>query len=137
MSEDTSGIDDGRVRRVLEQVRAGMRQSQAAHATLDRELAALPPALAKLHEIQYVEEPQSVSHRPVIGRVIVFFKQAFYQAFMRWFMSSVIEQQNAFNRTATAALRELSERQRRLAEVTRQLERQVAALAAERPDGEP
>jgi hypothetical protein len=126
--------DAPRVARALEQVRAGVRQSQAEQATLDRELAKLPPALARLHEIQYVEEPQSVSHRPVVGRVIVFVKQAVYQAFMKWFMSSVIEQQNAFNRTATEALRELAERQRRLAAATQRLDDRLAALEGRRPD---
>ena len=123
--------DSARVEGVLDQVRAGVRQRQAELQTIDRQLAKLPASLARVHEIQYVEEPQSVSHRPVIGRVIVFFKNAVYQAFMKWFMSSVIEQQNAFNRATAQALRDLFERQKRLAESTRHLEDQLADLGAQ------
>jgi len=125
-----TGDDSARVERALEQIRAGVRQRQAELATIDQELAKLPAALARVHELQYVEEPQSVSHRPVIGRVIVFFKTAFYRGFMKWFMSSVIEQQNAFNRATALALRELFERQRLLGESSRELADQLASLDA-------
>lgn len=122
--------ESARVERALDQVRAGVRQRQAELATLDKELAKLPASLARVHEIQYVVEPQSVSHRPGIGRVIVFFKKAFYQAFMKWFMTSVIEQQNAFNSATARALRDLFERQAKLAQSTRDLEAKLADLDA-------
>lgn len=118
--------DPSRVGEVLDQIRAGVRQRQAELATVDQRLAELPASLARVHEIQYVEEPQSVSHRPIVGRVIVLFKKAFYQAFMKWFMSSVIEQQNAFNRAVATALTDLFERQKRLAESLRRLEEDLA-----------
>jgi len=122
--------DIARVARVLENVRAGVRQRQAELATIDAELAQLPAALSRAHEIQFLQEPECVSHRPVIGRIIVLAKKVVYQAFMKWFMSSLIEQQNAFNRAATDALRELFERQRSLAGETRRLNDALDALAA-------
>jgi hypothetical protein len=120
--------DPARVAKVLEQVRAGVRQRQAEMATFDADLAALPEALGRAHEIQFIQEPECVSHRPGIGRLIVFAKKAVYQAFMKWFMGSLIEQQNAFNRAATDALRDLFERQRSLAGETRRLEQTLASI---------
>lgn len=124
-----SGHDDVRVAEVLEQVRAGVRQRQAELATLDADLRSLPPALTRAQDLQYIEEPDCVSHRPIVGHVIVLAKRIVYQAFMKWFMSSLIEQQNAFNRAATRALRDLFERQRDLAKETRRL-----AAAVERDE---
>lgn len=128
--------DSARVEKALDSVRAGLRQRQAELATIDQELSKLPASLARVQEIQYVEAPQSVSHRPVVGRVIVFFKTAFYEAFMKWFMSSIIEQQNAFNRATAQALREVFERQKRLAETTGGLEERIARLDANSDGGE-
>jgi len=73
----------------------------------------------------------ALDHRGLVGRVIVLAKKFVYQAFMKWFMSSLIEQQNAFNRASTQALRDLFERQRDLAKETRRL-----AAAVERDDSE-
>ncbi|MCZ6726930.1 MAG: hypothetical protein O7A98_06185 [Acidobacteria bacterium] len=125
---------DLRVAEILGQVRAGVRQRQAELATLDSELRDLPPTLARVQDLQYIEEPDCVSHRPIVGRVIVLAKKFVYQAFMKWFMSSLIEQQNAFNRASTQALRDLFERQRDLAKETRRLAAAVEREASKAPD---
>jgi len=115
---------------VLAQLKAGVRQRQAELATVDEELRRLPASLAEAHRLYYIHEPECVSHRPVIGRVIVFFKKGFYLAFMKWFMSSVIEQQNEFNRTATEALRDLFERQTELSSQTQRIEEALDRLGS-------
>ncbi len=53
---------------------------------------------------------------------------------MKWFMSSIIEQQNAFNRAATDALRDLFERQRSLVRETRRLGEQLDVVDGEGRD---
>lgn len=123
------------VAQALEQLRAGLRQRQAELATVDEELRRLPPTLAKLHEIQYVDVPQATSHRPGIGRLIVLAKSLVYKAFMKWVLSSVVEQQNAFNRATAQAMSELFERQKRLAAETRRLAEELEALTSRRPGG--
>lgn len=103
------------VAEVLAQVRAGVRQRRAELATISEEIERLPPALARAHELQYVEEPTCESHRPLVGRFIVLAKRIVYKAFMKWCLDSLVRQQNAFNRAASEALRDLFERQSALA----------------------
>ncbi len=103
------------VAEVLARVRAGVRQRRAELATLSEDLKRLPPALARAHELQYVEEPVCESHRPVVGRFIVLAKKFVYKGFMKWYLDSLVRQQNTFNRAASEALRDLFERQGALA----------------------
>jgi len=100
---------------VLARVRAGARQRRAELATISEELKRLPPSLARVHELRYVDEPVCESHRPVVGRFIVLAKKLVYQGFMRWYLDSLVRQQNAFNRAASEALRDLFARQGLLA----------------------
>ncbi len=121
VSEETTtpagseSAEDADVAAVLATVRAGVRQRRAELATISEEIEKLPPALALVHELQYVDEPVCESHRPVVGRFIVLAKKFFYQAFMKWYLDSLVRQQNAFNRATSEALRDLLRRQRALA----------------------
>ena len=133
-SDRNSRQGAARVAEVLEQVRSGVRQRQAELATLDSQLRDLPPSFARVQALQYIEEPECVSHRGFVGRFIVLAKKLVYQAFMKWFMSSLIEQQNAFNRASTQALRDLFERQRDLAKETRRLAAAVERDESKAPD---
>lgn len=129
-NEVASASDDTHVRveRVLDGVLAGVRQRQAELATVTEDLKDLPEALARAHQIQYIQEPECVSHRPVIGRVIVWAKKAVYHAFMKWYLQAFVEQQNEFNRCATLALRDLFGRQKSLAQESRRLGEKLDAL---------
>jgi hypothetical protein len=115
----------------LARVRAGVRQRRAELATLSEELERLPPALARAHELQYVDEPVCESHRPVVGRFIVLAKKLVYKGFMKWYLDSLVRQQNAFNRAASEGLRDLFERQGALASELERLAADVEAAGSD------
>ena len=56
-----------------------------------------------------MQEPVAFSHRPGLGRVIVFARKAFYKLFLKWFMRPVLEQQNGFNQAAARLIEDLVE----------------------------
>jgi hypothetical protein len=133
--EQVGGPDDEpRVAEVLEQLKAGVRQRQAELATIAKDLEELPAALAYAHRIQYVEEPENVSHRPVIGPLVVLVKKVAYKL-GQWYHQAVLRQQNEVNRAVSLALRDLFERQRMLLREVQSLRRDLDALAGS-PDGE-
>jgi hypothetical protein len=133
---DVARGDEERVAEVLAQLRAGVRQRQAELATIADDLKELPAALAYVHRIQYVEEPENISHRPGIGRLIVLVKQVAY-ALSRWYHQAVLRQQNEVNRAVGLALRDLFERQRMLLREIQRLREDVAALTGPADGEEP
>ncbi len=117
-----------RVAEVLQQLRAGVRQRKAELATIG---AATDEARFKLVELtakEYVQEPICVSPRPVVGRWIVFARKAFFHLLMKWYLRPVLEQQNAFNQTASRLVQDLVQSQERLARQLRELEARLAAV---------
>lgn len=120
--------DEPRVAEVLQQLRAGVRQRQAELATIG---AATDEARFKLVELtakEYIQEPICVSPRPVMGRWIVFARKAFFHLLMKWYMRPVLEQQNAFNQTASRLVQDLVQSQEKLARQLRELEARLAAV---------
>lgn len=120
--------DEPRVAEVLQQLRAGVRQRQAELATIG---AATDEARFKLVELtskEYVQEPICVSPRPVVGRWIVFARKAVFHVFMKWYLRPVVEQQNAFNQTASRLVQDLVQSQEKLARQLRELEARLGAL---------
>jgi hypothetical protein len=120
--------EEPRVAEVLQQLRAGVRQRQAELATIG---AATDEARFKLVELtakEYIQEPICVSPRPVVGRWIVFARKAFFHLLMKWYLRPVLEQQNAFNQTASRLVQDLVQSQEKLARQLRELEARLAAV---------
>lgn len=115
-----------RVEEVLHQLRAGVRQRQAEVATIAAGTDEARLKLVELSSKEYIQEPMTVSPRPVVGRLLVFSRKAFFHLFMKWFMRPVLEQQNAFNQTASRLVQDLVQSQEAL---SRQLREQAARLA--------
>ena len=132
MADDVSGdaaddvVDD--VSEILQRLRAGVRQRQAELATLG---AATDDARFKLVELtakEYVQEPICISPRPVLGRWIVLARQAFFHAFLKWYVRPVVEQQNAFNQTASRLVQDLVQSREKLGRELRELDARLTAL---------
>ncbi len=117
-NEDHPGAapDDARVAAVLAQVRAEVRQRHAVAATGTATAQFLRVMLEGAVATSMLVPPTPVSHRRWLGRPIVAAKRFVYRFFMRWYLAPLIEQQNAFNRSVAAALRELTARQLELAQ---------------------
>lgn len=152
--QDDHGADLGadaereRVAAVLDQLRAGVRQRRAELATLsalsidgeapgDSGNLDVRSRLLQLRESEYVREPVPVSHRRRLGAWIIFVRKAGYFLFGRWLVRPLLEQQNAFNQAASAALQELMENEERLRRQVRDLTARLEALreAVERKSG--
>jgi len=86
--------------------------------------------LLALRAREYVQEPIVVSHRARFGRVIVFVRKAFFHLFLKPFFRPVLEQQNAFNETASRLIQELAEGAERQAREIRELRARLAELDA-------
>ena len=103
--------DGARVAEVLAQVRAGVRQRHAVAVTGTETAQSLRVMLEGTLATPILVPPTPVSHRRWLGRPIVAAQRFVYRCFMRWYLAPLIEQQNAFNRSVAAALRELTARQ--------------------------
>ncbi len=122
--------DAVRVAATLDRVKAGVRQRQAALAAEGEHLKDLPASLRLMYEKRYPEEPVCSSHRPLLGPLIVFAKKSVFRLFVQWHVRGLVQQQNAFNRAATMALKDLFERQR-------SLEERLGRLAQDRESAPP
>ena len=102
-------------------IEAGARQRLGERAALGGgsgdELAI---RLAELRGREFVQEPQPVSPRPGIGRLLVWVRKAAYHLFFKWHARAVLQQQNEFNQAASGLVATLAERER---EARRELER--------------
>jgi hypothetical protein len=115
-----------RVERVLATLVAGARLRQAERAVLASadprpagaagagRGAALDPLLVELRQREFVHEPVAFSPRAGIGRLLVLARKAMFKLFMKWYLHPLLQQQNAFNQTASRALAELAAGQDRL-----------------------
>lgn len=131
-------IDDERRRRAadtLERLRAGVKQRQAETATVDSDREDTRLRLVELQKLEYVREPTPVSPRPVVGRLLVFLRKAFFHLAHKWYARPVLHQQNGFNRAAGQLIADLAGRlehsERRLAELARRVETLEAATGGE------
>ena len=130
--------DTVRVAEALDRVKAGVRQRQAALAAEGEDFKGLPASLRLMYERRYPEEPVCTSHRPLLGPLIVFAKKSAFRLFAQWYLRALVQQQNAFNRAATMALKDLFERQRSLDERLQRLaqDRESASPPAEQGGSE-
>jgi hypothetical protein len=126
-----------RVAETLDRLRSGVRQRQAELTTVDGESEEQRLRLADLQAAEFLQEPICVSPRPVIGRLLVFVRKAFFHLFMKWYLRPVVMQVNRFNGSAGTLIRDLVEANRALAEQNRKLDRRIEALEAaiERREG--
>jgi hypothetical protein len=129
-----AALDPG-VADVLQRLRSGVRQRQAEAATMAGGLAAaesagMAQALLAVRSHEYVQEPVAFSHRPGLGRLVVFSRKGFFHLFLKWFVRPVLAQQNAFNQAVGRVLQELAEGQERSAREARLLAARVGELEA-------
>ena len=124
MAPEPEVSDQERVAAVLESVRAGVRQRVSELTTVGGVAEEGRRRLLELRSREYVREPTPVSPRPLLGRVLVWGRKAFFQLFLKWFERPVWEQQNRYNQAATELLQDLVERQERA-------ERELAELRAQ------
>jgi hypothetical protein len=125
---DPSSPPDPRVEEVLQKVRSGVRQRQAEAATLGSAAEAARSRLLELKQRELVQEPVPLSHRPSLGRWIVLSRKSFFKIFLKWFARPVLEQQNAYNQTASRLIEELVESHERLEREVRQLSARLERL---------
>jgi hypothetical protein len=118
------------VARVLESIRAGVRQRRAETVTLGAGSESTRNGLLALRAREYVQEPIVVSHRARFGKLIVFVRKAVFHLFLKPFFRPLLEQQNAFNEVASRLIQELAEAQERQAKEMRELRARVAELEA-------
>jgi hypothetical protein len=121
-SDDRSADD---VAAVVERIRAGARQRQAENAALEDELAGWPPPLEALRRYERLAEP---SFDAESGGRAVWLQKVCYHLFAKRGHRSLLRQQNEFNRQVGFALRDLCDRQQRLAERLVALERRLDTL---------
>jgi hypothetical protein len=117
-----------RVAAVLERVRAGVRQRQAALAAIGERDEEVSLVLAELRAAELVREPQAVSPRPVVGRALVLLRKVGFHLFVKWWVRPVLQQQNTFNQAASRLLDDLAGERRRAAERAARLERRLDEL---------
>src|SRR5947199_6129871 len=103
--------EDLRVAEVLQKVRSGVRQRRAESTTLAGGGEETRNGLLALKAREYVQEPVALSHRPGLGRLIVFVRKVLYKLFLKWFMRPVLEQQNGYNQAAARLIEDLVEAQ--------------------------
>jgi hypothetical protein len=130
MSDPTPPVppEDLRVAEVLQKVRSGVRQRRAESTTLAGGGEERRNGLLALKAREYVQEPVAFSHRPGLGRLIVFARKAFHKLFLKWFTRPVLEQQNGYNQAAARLIEDLVEAQEKTARELRQLGVRVEAL---------
>jgi len=93
--------------------------------------------LAELTSKEFIQEPIAVSPRPVVGRVLVFARKAMFHLFFKWYMRPVVEQQNAFNQTASRLVQDLLQAEERLLRQLREMDARLAALEQRERGREP
>jgi hypothetical protein len=119
---------DTPVGEVLARLRAGVRQRQAELATVGAGTDEARFKLVELTAKEFIQEPIAVSPRPVVGRALVFLRKAMFHLFFKWYMRPVLEQQNAFNQTASRLVQDLVQSQERLARQLREMDARLTAL---------
>jgi hypothetical protein len=117
--------DDRDMDCLADRLRESIRQRRAELAA--EEAAADAGGLPDLEAVRVVEEPASVSARPVVGPLITLWKRAVKRLAIAWYVRPMIGQQNDFNQAAGRRIAELA------ADVER-LERRVRELEAESTD---
>lgn len=129
--EELAGDERQRVAAVLERVRAGVRQRQAALAAIGERDEEVSLVLAELRAAEIVREPQAVSPRPVVGRALVLLRKVGFHLFVKWWVRPVLQQQNTFNQAASRLLDDLAAERRRDAERAARLARRLDELEAQ------
>ncbi len=117
---------------VVERIRAGARQRQAENSALEDELAGWPPPLEALRRYERLAEP---SFDAESGGRAIWLQKVCYHLFAKRGHRSLLRQQNEFNRQVGFALRDLCDRQRRLADRMVALERRLETV--HRTEGDP
>jgi hypothetical protein len=113
--------EEVRVAEVMQQIRIGIRQRQAELAAWgDR---ALPgedeQRFRELQASAHIRERPFVSHVPIVGRFIAFFREKWNSIAAKWYVRPMLHQQNIFNQVVVQTIHEVLEAQ---ADLNRYLE---------------
>lgn len=112
------------VERTAQRLSEAIRQRTAELAA--EQVTAARGALPDLEMTRVLEEPPSVSARPVIGPLVTLWKRVVKRLVLAWYVRPLLGQQNDFNQAAATRVAEL------VAEVER-LERRLRRLESESP----
>ena len=113
--------EEVRVAEVMQQIRVGIRQRQAELAAWgDRVLPGEDEQrFRELQASAHIRERPFVSHVPIVGRFIAFFREKWNSVAAKWYVRPMLHQQNIFNQTVVQTIREVLEAQ---ADLNRYLE---------------
>ena len=120
-----------RVSKALDRIRAGVRQRTSELTTLGAGDEHRNLRLAELRKAEQLHEPVPVSPRPGLGRLIVFIRRAVHHLFSKWYGRPLIEQQNRFNRAASAMIEDMQRDYKQLDLELRDLRRRVVGDSSE------
>lgn len=141
MDDQTDNERRRRLADTVERLRAGVKQRRSETATVESDREDTRLRLVELQKLEYVREPTPVSPRPVVGRLLVFLRKAFFHLGYKWFARPVLHQQNGFNHAAAGMIETLAARleesEARVAELTRRLEALEGARGEDGVDGTP
>lgn len=104
------------VAEVMQQIQIGVRQRQAELAAWgDRARIQggeqFEQRLRELQDKAHIKERPFVSHLPIIGRFVAFFRETWNSVATKWYVRPMLHQQNIFNQTVTQVIREYLETQ--------------------------
>jgi len=112
----------------LATLRASVQQRRAELAAVGGAGEEFAGRLAELRRREFVQEPEPVSPRPGIGRLLVLVRKVGYHLFFKWHARAVLQQQNEFNQAASSLLAALAEREREARSELGRLRARVATL---------
>jgi cell division protein FtsB len=131
-----------RVAAALAALGAAVRQRRAEVASAGIDGDELTVQVADMRQREFVQEPQPISPRPGLGRLIVFARKAVYHLFGKWHARAVLQQQNEFNQSVATLVAGVVERERdqrrelaRLRARVERLEERLERLAGGREPG--
>lgn len=101
----TDASDDD-IDRTAARLREAIRQRRAELAA--DEAAATGGGLPDLEMVRVLEEPPSVSARPVFGPLVTLWRRVVKRLMLAWYVRPVLGQQNDFNQAAARRIAELA-----------------------------
>ena len=100
----------------MQQIRAGIRQRQAELRALGNRALLVEDGqweqrVRELRAKAHVQERPFVSHAPLIGRFVAFFREKWNSVAAKWYIRPMLHQQNVFNQAVVQTIYEMLEAQ--------------------------
>jgi hypothetical protein len=119
-----------RVAEVMQHIRMGVRQRQAELAAWgDRTLPGEDEQrFRELQASAHIRERPFVSHVPIVGRFIAFFREKWNSVSTKWYVRPMLHQQNIFNQTVVQTIQEMLEVHQEMLEAQSDLNRDLELI---------